>query len=185
MAASGAPVSGAAGTGRMEEQTARRGKGRGTEIGRKGEGKLALKGEWDIEGHLASATLGGCYPETLHARTLCSTPCWPALRTSTRIHVIHHSHLSSLLSLSLSLPRLSVAIAGARRVCVHSSVPLVAQVCACVRVRGYRTGSSSLRGEPPSWWRAATSCLPLGPASSPLASRGRIREKGANWPAPI
>lgn len=32
-----------------------------------------------------------------------------------------------------------------------------------VGVRGYRTGSSSLRGEPPSWWRVAASFPPLGP----------------------
>lgn len=98
---------------------------------------------------------------------------WPISGTDVYIYVMPHGN-----HLPLSPPPMSAE-------------PAYTRVAFRVGVRGYRTGSSSLRGEPPSWWRVAASFPhhldPVPPPSppSPRESRGRIHEEGANWPAPI
>lgn len=140
------PVSGTAGTGRMKERRMPR-----------------------AEGGKGGDSHGGTMAHSLRElrRTFCASPlppCSPLTPVVADIRYIYLRNttrqpplLFTFLSSPLPLPGPPSLFPRVHRVCVQTR--RFAYVCRCVR--GYRTGSSSLRGEP-SWWRVAASFPPFG-----------------------
>lgn len=129
---------------------------------RRRRGKEILKGSSHTMGALS---LSSGLPRVRCTRAPTSRPCWPILGIG-----VHLCNTTRRLPPAAS-PRCAFSSCPFRRLSLRTLV-----VSRRVGVRGYRTGSSSLRGEPPSWWRVAASFPPLGPrlgSESPLSQETR------------
>lgn len=134
------PVSGTAGTGRMKENAV-------------GKGRKGGRQPWGYHGALSESYV-------VHFAPIPSPPCspltpwWPILGIYLRNTTRQPPLLFTFLPSSPPAPANPVSSRT-------PSLRTDSLARSCVGVRGYRTGSSSLRGEP-SWWRVAASFPPFG-----------------------